>query len=181
MAGVAQSHIHLRFAWQAWHSWHWVARLGPLWSRVTPRHFALAGVALGDIYVRFTWQASHNLTSTFVLRGRRELNEKMSAVMSHSRHFHTDHLSRTRSFTHTHIYIYIHTYIRTHTYIHTYVHTYINTHVHAYCNAYYLFTYLLALSHTIFHIPLCHTHSCFNFSILHLLSLSFLPRPCYNL
>ena len=30
VAGVAQSHIHLRFAWQAWHSWHWVARLGPI-------------------------------------------------------------------------------------------------------------------------------------------------------
>ena len=27
VAGVA--HIHLRFAWQAWRSWHWVARLGP--------------------------------------------------------------------------------------------------------------------------------------------------------
>ena len=41
---MAQSHIHLRFAWQAWHSWHWVA---------------------------FAWQAWHLVTSTFVLRGRR--------------------------------------------------------------------------------------------------------------
>ena len=24
---VAQSHIHGRFAWQAWYRWHWVARL----------------------------------------------------------------------------------------------------------------------------------------------------------
>ena len=33
-----------------------------------------------------------------------------------------------------------------------------------------------------FHIPLCHTHNRFNFSILHhLLCLSFLPRPRYNL
>ena len=31
----------------------------------------VAGVALGHIYVRFTWQAWHNVTSTFVLRGRR--------------------------------------------------------------------------------------------------------------
>ena len=55
----------------------------------------------------------------------------------------------------------------------TYIHTYIN---------YYLFTYLLALSHTLFHIPLCHTHNCFNFSILHhILCLSFLPRPRHNL
>ena len=29
------------------------------------------GVSLGDIYVRFTWQAWRNVTSTFVLRGRR--------------------------------------------------------------------------------------------------------------
>ena len=28
VAGVAQCHIHLCFAWQAWHLWHWVARLG---------------------------------------------------------------------------------------------------------------------------------------------------------
>ena len=28
VAGVAQSHIHLCFAWQVWHLWHWVARLG---------------------------------------------------------------------------------------------------------------------------------------------------------
>ena len=27
VAGVAQPDIHLRFTWQAWHSWHWVARL----------------------------------------------------------------------------------------------------------------------------------------------------------
>ena len=57
VAGVAQCHIHLRFAWQAWHLWHWVARLGSFWSPVTPRHFA--------------WQAWHNVTSTFVSRGRR--------------------------------------------------------------------------------------------------------------
>ena len=57
MAGVAQSHIHLGFAWQAWHSWHWVAPLGPVKSRVTPGHFA--------------WQAWHLVTSTFVSCGRR--------------------------------------------------------------------------------------------------------------
>ena len=27
VAGVAQPHIYRRFAWQAWHLWHWVARL----------------------------------------------------------------------------------------------------------------------------------------------------------
>ena len=25
---VALGHIHLRFTWQAWHLWYWVARLG---------------------------------------------------------------------------------------------------------------------------------------------------------
>ena len=51
----------------------------------------------------------------------------------------------------TYMYACIHTCM--HTYIHTCMHACINTYVHAY----YLFTYLLALSHTIFHIPLCHT------------------------
>ena len=27
VAGVAHTHIHRRFAWQAWHLWYWVARL----------------------------------------------------------------------------------------------------------------------------------------------------------
>ena len=31
----------------------------------------MAGVALGDLHLRFTWQAWRNVTSTFVLRGRR--------------------------------------------------------------------------------------------------------------
>ena len=60
VAGVAQSHIHRRFAWQAWHLWYWVAPLGRDLAPVTPRHFA--------------WQAWHNLTSTFVSRGRRGTN-----------------------------------------------------------------------------------------------------------
>ena len=82
VAGVAQPDIHLRFTWQAWHSWHWVARLDWLgrpwrpgrrgtlrgrrrlaWSPGTPRHFA--------------WQAWHNLTSTFVSRGRRGTNSHL--------------------------------------------------------------------------------------------------------
>ena len=98
---MAQSDIHLRFAWQAWHSWQWVACLGLVWARrshVTPRHFAwqawhkltstivsrgrrgtnshppsfrVAGVAQTHIHLRFAWQAWHNLTSTSVLRGMR--------------------------------------------------------------------------------------------------------------
>ena len=63
---MAQSHIHGRFAWQAWYRWHWVAPLGRDLAPVTPgapRHFA--------------WQAWHNLTSTFVSRGRRGANSHL--------------------------------------------------------------------------------------------------------
>ena len=67
VAGVAQTHIHLRFAWQAWHLWHSVARLGWLGRVLAPRHFA--------------WQAWQNLTSTFVSRGRR-------GTISHPPWFH---------------------------------------------------------------------------------------------
>ena len=66
VAGVAQTHIHRRFAWQAWHNFTSTVvlrgrrgALGLAWSPVTPgtpRHFA--------------WQAWHKLTSTVVLRGR---------------------------------------------------------------------------------------------------------------
>ena len=89
VACVALGDIHLRFAWQAWHLWHWAGSggaLGRAWSPVTPRHFAwqawhlatstfvsrgrhgtwrhpssfcVAGVALGDIYLRLAWQAWH--------------------------------------------------------------------------------------------------------------------------
>ena len=54
MAGVALGHMHLCFAWQAWHLWHWAGSggaLGPVLIAVTPRHFA--------------WQAWHLVTSTF--------------------------------------------------------------------------------------------------------------------
>ena len=59
VAGVALGHIHLRFAWQAWHLWYWVARLGRFsrrWRRGTlrgrreawshPPSFCVTGVAL---------------------------------------------------------------------------------------------------------------------------------------
>ena len=53
VAGAALGDIYLRFAWQAWHLWHW--RHG------TWRHPPFC----------FTWQARHLATSTFVSRGRR--------------------------------------------------------------------------------------------------------------
>ena len=42
VAGVAQTHIYHRLAWQAWHSWHCVKLLGR--------------------FSRFMWQAWYNLT-----------------------------------------------------------------------------------------------------------------------
>ena len=71
MAGVAQSHIYRRFAWQACHLWYWVAPLGRDLAPGRRAALCVAGVAQPDIHLRFTWQAWHKLTSTVVLRGRR--------------------------------------------------------------------------------------------------------------
>ena len=83
VAGVAQTHIHRRFAWQAWHLWHTFVLRGRrgtygigwrAWSGFVARDAAavcVAGVVLGDIHLHFSWQAWHKLTSTVVLRGRR--------------------------------------------------------------------------------------------------------------
>ena len=60
MAGVALGDIHLRFAWQAWHLWHWAGSGGALGLGLVAGDAAalcVAGVALGDIYLRFAWQA----------------------------------------------------------------------------------------------------------------------------
>ena len=78
VAGVAQSDIHLRFTWQAWHNLTSTVVLRgrratygtgwrPLGRDLAPgRRAALcvAGVAQPDIHLRFTWQAWHKLTST---------------------------------------------------------------------------------------------------------------------
>ena len=84
MAGVAQTHIYHRFAWQEWHKLTstivWRGRRGTdgtgwrAWSDLVARDAAalcVAGVAQTHIYHRFAWQAWHKLTSTFVWRGRR--------------------------------------------------------------------------------------------------------------
>ena len=84
VAGVAQPHIHLRFAWQAWHNLTSTfvlrGRRGThgtgwrAWAGLVADDAAalcVAGMAQPHIHLRFAWQAWHNLTSTFVLRGRR--------------------------------------------------------------------------------------------------------------
>ena len=73
VASAALGDIHLRFAWQAWHFWHWAWVWWRAWSPSVARDAAvlcLAAVALGDIYLCFT-QAWHLATFTFVLRGGR--------------------------------------------------------------------------------------------------------------
>ena len=59
---MARTHIYRRFAWQAWHSWHWVARLDWLGRALVARDAAalcVAGMALGDIHLHSAWQAWH--------------------------------------------------------------------------------------------------------------------------
>jgi len=58
VAGLALGDIHLRFAWQAWHLWHWAGSGGALGLGSVARDAAtpcVAGVVLGHIYFRFAW------------------------------------------------------------------------------------------------------------------------------
>ena len=80
VAGVALAHIHLRFAWQAWHLatstcvWHGSLALVGAWSPLVAQGTAalcVAGVALAHIHHRFARQAWHLATSTCVWRGMR--------------------------------------------------------------------------------------------------------------
>ena len=101
VAGVAQTHIHRRFAWQAWHKLTSTVvlrgRRGThgtgwrAWTGLVARDardaaaLCVAGVAQTHIHRRFAWQAWHNLTSTVVLRGRRGTH---THTLTHS-HTHT--------------------------------------------------------------------------------------------
>ena len=175
VAGVAQTRIHLGFTWQARHSWHWVARLGVVWARVTPIRDQvplLDVIIVGFVTVgqaRLSRSTSRCTTWSTEDHGTPHSAHSRSAVLLHAgqmtlqrwqkdvwqkdvcaRHCHTHHHNFV---THIHIRTYIHTYV--HTYVHTYIHTYT------------------------FHFV---TQNCFNFSILHrILCFSFLPRPRYNL
>jgi len=68
VAGVALGDIHLLFAFQAWHLWHWAGSGGTLGRRLGSVDAAalcvasvasVASVALGNIHRRFAWQAWH--------------------------------------------------------------------------------------------------------------------------
>ena len=74
VAGVALCLMNFRFAWQAWHLWHWAGSGGGLGLGIGRRDAAalcVAGVGLCRIHLRFAWQAWHSVSWTFVLRGRR--------------------------------------------------------------------------------------------------------------
>ena len=137
VAEVAQPHIHLRFTWQAWHNRTSTivsrGRRGPhgtrwrAWTGLVARDardaagLCMAGVAQSHIHLRppsfcvagvaqSHIQAWDNLTSTFVLRGRRGIHGTVSSawdglVVSRGRRgtishtiFHTQ-LCHTPSFT----------------------------------------------------------------------------------
>ena len=179
IAGVAQTHIYHRFAWQAWH-------------KLTSEALCVAGVAQTHIYRRFAWQSWHKLTSTIVLRGRRgtdgsgwrawsdlvardavalcvagvaqthiysrfawQVWHKLTSALSRTHvtftHtiFHTQ-LCHTDTHVHTHIHTYTHTHIHTYTYIH--IHTYIPYHTIHYITLHYIALHAYILS---FHIPSC--------------------------
>ena len=149
VAGVALGHIHLRFAWQAWHLWHWTGSggaLGPVLVAGDAGALCVAGVALGDIHLRFAFFHTHHLLHTIF--GPQLLHTIFETQLCHTPclNHHLSHtMFDTPSFTH-HVW-------------HTLFHTPSFTH--------HLVTHHLShttLSHTIFHhtilhTPLCHTPS----------------------
>ena len=151
VAGVALGDIHLRFAWQVWHLWHWA---GSCW---TPWHFA--------------WQAWHLVTSTFVSRGScGTYGTGLALVVRLDPPSLTHHLCNTPSFTHhlSHTIFYTqlcHTPSLTPTIFHTPL---CLTHSHT------------IFHHTILHTPLCHTPSLTAPSFTHHLSHTTLSPTVFH-
>ena len=71
VAGVAQSDIHLRFTWQAWHNLTSTVVLRGRRATYGTGWRPWAGIWRRGAAPHFAWQAWHNLKSTFVSRGRR--------------------------------------------------------------------------------------------------------------
>ena len=227
VAGVAQPHIHRRFAWQAWHKLTstvvlrgrrgthgigWRAWTGldareardaaALWHNLTSTFvlrgrrganshqpsFCVAGVALmalggalGLAWLpvtpvtprHFAWQALHNLTSTFVLRGRRGTISHPPSFRVAGVDFVTHHLSHT-TFTHNFVnqhlsYTFFHT--QSHT---TFTHNFVTHPLSP------LFFHIL-LSHTIFNTPSVTSHTIFHIQLSHTtLSTSIFHIPFFT-
>ena len=72
-ASVALGDIHLHFAWQVRHLWHWAGSggaLGARWSPGAPRPaLCVAGVALGDTHLHLAWRAMWRQPPTFCVAG----------------------------------------------------------------------------------------------------------------
>ena len=131
--------------------------------------FCVAGVAQPYIHLRFTWQAWHNLTSTFVLRGRRGT---LFDTPSFTHHFVTHHLSHT-TLSHT---IFHHTLFHTSLCHHTIFHTQL-CHTPSFttpCFTHNCVTHHLS-PHHISHPALSHTYTPSSF-VTHHLSHSTLSR-----
>ena len=168
VAGVAQSHIHLGLFVAGVALMALTTVLGPVLVAGDAAAVCVAGVALGDIHVRFMWQGWHNLTSTFVLRGRRGT---IFDTPSFTHHFVTHQLSHTTlshtTLSHT---IFHHTIFHTPLCHHTIFHTQL-------CHTPSLTLHLshTTLSHTIFDRPsfthhLCNTPSFTHHYVTHHLS-----------
>ena len=192
VAGVAQSHIYRRFAWQAWHLWYWVAPLGRDLApgrRATlrgrrdttwhPPPFHVAGVAQTHIYRRFAWQAWHLWYWVAPLGrdlapGRRATLRGRRGTIWHLPSFCVVHFCGQVPFLyviivirciHTYIHACMHAYIHihTHTYIHIHTHTYTHIHTHTYTYIYihihtHTYTYIHIHTHTYTYIHI-HTHT----------------------
>ena len=111
--------------------------------------FCVAGVAQTHIYCRFAREAWHKLTSTVPFCVAGVVQMALGGALGLGLGARDAAAFCVQSVT---------TYPQTtySTYIHAYIHTYIHPSIHTYIH-YYFFTRLLALSHTLFHIPLCHT------------------------
>ena len=210
MAGVALRDIHFHFAWQVvnhhllhtsllttillshttgtlrgrrGNSWHPLSfcvagvalrALGWLWWRAWTGLVAgdaaalcVAGVALGDIRIPPPHRLSHTTLSHTIF----------CYTMFHTPLCHTHHLSHTQlchtlSFTNTNTHTIFHTQLcHTPSFTHNFV-THKHTHTVFLCHT---------LSFTYHFVTHNSSHTLFYFSIIHhILCLSFLPRPPYN-
>ena len=158
VAGVAPSHIHLRFAWQAWHSWLWQTLLGTSTHFVTHGIFAWQTWHLGHTQLRVTHQAfTHHLSHppSFCVAG---VAPSLTHHLSHTTSSHT--IFHRPSFTHQ----LCHTPSLTHPLLHTIFVTHHLSHSIFYtqlCHTHHLW-HTTVVTHHLCHTPLCHTPSLYH-------------------
>ena len=155
MAGVALGHIHLRFAWQAWHLETSTCVLrDKIGTWLLP--FCVAELGLGYCHLRSAWQASPGAASLSHTSFTHHLCQTLSFTQ----------LCHTPSFTHN-----IVTHHLSHTTLsHTIFHTQLVTHNFVTHH----------LSHTTFHTQLCHTPSFTHNFVAHHLSHTTLSHTIFH-